>query len=83
MTIRKTIEEALVNHGLWPKEAANVVAELEADKASEPMWHRWDEDSSNYPPALLSVLLISAKSKAVEWLEKNAPKHFALAILKQ
>lgn len=81
MTIRKKLETELENHGLWPSEAVAVMTELEADEASKPMRGRWNEDETAYPPQLFAVVLMSAKSKAVGWIDRNAPMHFARDIL--
>jgi ribonuclease I len=81
MTIRKRLETELVNHGLWPNEAEAVMTELEADEASKPMQGRWNEDETVYPPQLLAVVLMSAKTKAVEWIDRNKPMHFARGVL--
>ena len=81
MTIRKKIEETLFNYGLWEDEAKIIVAEAEQEKVLEMMRGRWDSDVSAYPSSLLAVVLISVKHYAVEWLKKNKPEHFALAIL--
>lgn len=81
MTIREKLETELVNHGLWPKEAEAVMNELETDEALKPMQGRWSEDTTGYPPQLLAIVLMSAKQKAVEWIDRNKPKHFARGIL--
>ena len=77
MTIRKLLEEKLCENGLWPAEATKIITELEGEKSSAAMAGRWDEDSSAYPEALLSVLWVSARSQAALWLEKNNPRHWA------
>lgn len=81
MTIRKQLETELVNHGLWPNEAAAVLDELEAEKASEPVQGRWHEDTTACPPQLFAVVLFGAKQKAVEWIDRNKPQHFARFLL--
>lgn len=81
MTIREKLETELVNHGLWPKEAKEVMDELEADEASESMQGRWNEDTTAYPPQLLAVVFFSAKQKAIDWIDRNKPMHFARGIL--
>jgi hypothetical protein len=81
MILRKKIETELVNRGLWPKEAEAVMKELEADKSSVPMQGRWDEDETAYPSQLFAVLLMAAKTKAVEWIDTNKPMHFARSLL--
>ena len=81
MTIRQMLEDKLVNHGLWPDEAKKVMEAVAAHPASESMQGRWDSESDGYPAQLIPVLWIGVKTRAVEWIDVNKPKHFARAIL--
>ncbi len=82
-TIRERIEKELFNHGLWPEEAKAIVKEMETQDLQETktMKDRWDEAEEGYPKVVLAVLLLSAKTQAVQWIDKNKPRHFARYIL--
>lgn len=83
MTIRETLEERLVNSGLWPDEAKSVVEAMIKDDADNDqlMVHRWGESVDNYPKPLMSVLWLTAKQRAISWIDENKPQHFAKLIL--
>lgn len=81
MTIRNRMETELVNCGLWPDEAKIVMDKLESESHS-PMKYRYNEDETAYPVRLLAVILRTVKNKAIEWIDANAPKHFARGLLK-
>lgn len=80
MTIRQKLETRLVDHGLWDEEAAKVMNQAEQNDSLKDMKGRWNDDVENYPPQLLAVVWMSVKLQAKQWLEANAPKHFALAM---
>lgn len=81
MTIHETLKTKLVDHGLFADEAEAVLTELAAAPESESMQGRWREDADDYPPVMTSVLMLSAKRKAVEWIDRNKPMHWARALL--
>lgn len=81
MSIRERLEAELVNHGLWPEEATETLNKAEVAKENEAMKGRWNEDVTGYPPQLMSVLWLSIKTTAKEWLKAEKPNHFALAML--
>lgn len=82
MTIRTKLQNLLENHGLWPEEIKTVIEKTILAEENELMAGRWDEDESNYPPAIMNLAWFSAKTNAIEHLESTKPKHFALHILK-
>lgn len=80
-TFREVLTRYLVEENfLWPEEAKAVVDIVTQNEDS--MVNRWDERVMNYPPTLLPVLQLKVKDAAIVYLEKTAPKHIALAILK-
>jgi hypothetical protein len=81
MTIREKLVAQLVDHGLWPQEALDVIKIYEDSDAGVSMKGRWDEDISEYPVALLSTLFLILKGEAVKWIDANKPMHFARGIL--
>lgn len=76
MSINDKLAQQLVEHGLWPHEAQAVMTELKAHKSSAAMQGRWDDDAE-FQTHLIAVLLISAKTQAIKWIDRNAPQHFA------
>jgi len=80
MTIREKLEEMLVNHMLWDTEAKQIMDQAEQDESLAAMKGRWNDKAEGYPPQLLAVTWLSVKLQAKQWLEANAPNHFALAM---
>lgn len=68
----------LTNNGLWPKEAIPIIEGVSSGgEVLETMQGRWKDPVTAYGEPLLAVVLISIRSYAREWLEVNAPNHFA------
>lgn len=80
MTVKDTMEAKLVEHMLWPKEAAMIV-KLAQDSGDFDKNIKWNDHTDGYPPEFLAVLFAGVKRHAILWLEANAPKHFALFTL--
>ena len=80
-TIRKHIEETLVNHGLWPNEAEQVMNHVVELPENVSMRDRWEHDTEDYPPSIVTLAWMSAKETAIEHLKKTNPQHFALWLL--
>ena len=83
MKIRNLLQQKLEDKGLWPQEAQAVLKAAEANPANQPMQKRWEDDSEDYPTALLSLLLIGVEHEAVRWLKANKPQHFALKMFEE
>jgi pyruvate carboxylase len=81
MTFRDKMQQMLVEHGLWPEEASQVMEQCVADKMLESMQGRWGDDVSGYPTQMSTIVWMSVKAIAVKWIESNKPMHFAKAIL--
>jgi len=82
MTIINKLVTLLTDHGLWPNEIAEVLSIIKSAPENESMTGRWDDEESDYPPAIMTLAWMSAKAHAIDYLEKTKPKHFALALLK-
>ena len=80
MTVRENVETFLVNQGLWPEEAKEVVDEL--IDVNEPFAGVAEKSAEGYPSAFFAVSYACAKDLAIKHLEKTKPMHFALSILK-
>lgn len=83
MTIRKKMEEDLINHGLWPDEAVIILNNARESKVLESMEERWEEDTGGYPTQLLAAVWMSIKPIALDWIKTNKPQHFARFMLEQ
>lgn len=75
MTIKETLTGYMTKRGLFPAEADEVV---EAYKAREPsMSQRMGDQTEDYPPEFLTVLLVTIRLGVVDWIDNNKPKHWA------
>ena len=79
MTVENHIKTELVNHGLWPNEAEIVIESLKQDL--QKITIKWNDDCSGYPPFFITNIFSMAKVKAIEYIDKNAPNHFARNLL--
>lgn len=79
MTVENHIKTELINHGLWPNEAEIVIESLKEDL--QKVIVKWSDDCSAYPPVLINTLFSLSKVKAIEYIDKNAPNHFARNLL--
>lgn len=82
MTIQQKMHNMLVDHLMWDDEATEVIDKAKESEVLSSMVGRWNDDTTDYPPTLLSVVWISVRDCAIEWLQERAPKHIALTMLK-
>ncbi len=77
-TLRDKLAKYLTDHGLWPKEAEEVI-DTYRDSEAYPEDQRWrfEDVAEGYPPQVLSVMILAVRSEAVRWIDANKPKHFA------
>ena len=80
-TIKETLINKLIEHGLWKDEAEKIMLEVESAPENELMKNRWQEDASNYPEIITNIVWFSTKRHAIEWIDANKPLHFAKHIL--
>lgn len=64
----------LVDRGMFEDQAKAVMVLVQADPVNEPMKDRWNDRVDGYPPQMQAVCLVSIKSQALEWIDKNCPK---------
>lgn len=81
MKIQDKLENELVSNGLWPDEAKKIIAEFKIDKDYQVMSVRWERAADEYPPQMLAVLLTAVKIKALNWIDRKKPEHFARDII--
>ena len=77
MTIQEDIHQQLVGNGLFDSQADAVIELMKASKANAAMSERWGDSPGEYPPAIAILAWLSAKRAAVEWIDANAPSHWA------
>lgn len=76
-TIQEVLVGRLVENGLWKDQAEAVIEQVKARPGNDPMRDRWNDEATGYPPPLMSVLWLSARQAAVEWIDENKPLHWA------
>ena len=75
MSIESDLTDYLVNKGLWPDDAATVVASVKAQNGSLSI--RWSGPRADYPPVMIGVLMMLAKREAAKLLDATQPGHFS------
>lgn len=71
MTIEEKVKEMLLDCGLFPDQAQEIVEKAKAE--IEEMTNRWDEAVEDYPPVFLAALWFPVKKHALAWVDENAP----------
>ena len=71
LTIRGQLQKKLYEIGMFPEQTSEVLDNMEA-KMPE-MQGRWQESFANYPEPMRLVLLLTAKSYALKWVDANLP----------
>ena len=78
MTFEEYILDQLINSGLLEEQATEVLAMTKADSANEDFSERWEDSIERYPTPMKSVLWLSAKYNALEWIYENVPGRICL-----
>jgi hypothetical protein len=76
-TIEQKIKQKLVDGGISPDEADEVMNRVKTDvtnKQMKQMEGRWKDDIESYPSQLLGGLLVIAKRHALEYIDEKMPK---------
>ncbi len=76
MTIREYLSDYLANRGLFADEAAKVI-EAYKDRETSISSRMNDDIFTDYPPEFIKVLIVTIRGEAVDWIDKNKPKHWA------
>ncbi|KKN55689.1 hypothetical protein LCGC14_0579910 [marine sediment metagenome] len=75
MTTQEYIEDYLVNCMLFPEQAKQIVEAFKLRPEAQSI--RWDTPIDGYPTVFHAALKLSIDAEALEWIDKNMPKHFA------
>ena len=77
MRIRDKLVSQLCENGLFKDQADQVIESYISRPAGDPMKDRLDEDERIYPAMLMAVTWVGVCGAAVDWIDKNAPGHWA------
>ena len=70
-TFRKKATQYLINNGMGEGDAKSVIEIVYSDKDID---FKWDDKTSDFPDAVLNVVLFCVRQTALEWIDANAPK---------
>lgn len=76
MTVRELMIKRLVDLGLWPDQAEGVIEAARVHKMFSGLGLRWSTPVDEYPASLATVVWISVRAVAREWLAEHAPGHW-------
>ena len=71
----KLIHDMLVDHGLWPEEATEIMGRVA--RVTPNMENRWKDPPDGYPVAVFRTLWIIARIEALRWIDETKPMHWA------
>lgn len=79
MTLEEAMQTKLYQHGLFPDQAAAVMAQVKALPNMDAV--RWSGDEHQYDPApVKAIVWMECIEQAKIWLKTNHPHHWALAM---
>lgn len=73
MTIEEKMKEMLLNYGLFPDHAREVMEKAKEGIEAMEGW-RWNDIAEGYPSQFLAALWLSVKQYALAWIDENIPK---------
>lgn len=74
MTFRQFALDYLDHREVSRDQAIAIVDRLIDHPAAAEMRDRWDEDTSGYPPVIATIITITLRQVAVEWIDENCPE---------
>jgi len=74
MTFREAMVKAMTSRGMFQTQAMDVIGNYIEENINDSMLGRWNDDVSAYPDNLQTVLWLSVKDYAHEWIKANAPE---------
>lgn len=77
MKIRAKMLANLCNKGLFEEQAKKIMESYEQSPMGQPMKGRMDDDEEGYPPVVLATTWAGVKHTALQWIDENAPQHWA------
>ena len=73
VSFEHAVTDWLVNNGMSPEQAAQVIAKAKEHKPLESFKNRWKDDTTSYPPMMMKVVLLGVKQVAIKWIDENLP----------
>lgn len=80
MKISDKMLELLINNGLFPQDAEEILKRYISSDEAKPMACRMNDDESSYPPQALAAVWLGIQHHALEWIDENVPEHWARPI---
>lgn len=80
LTVKSTVITHLTQCGLWNEEAETVFEEMLKDD-SIPPGITWGSPAAGYPKGVITEVIKLARTRAVKYIDREKPKHFARATL--
>lgn len=74
-TVKQKLESMLIQRGMFESQAESVMEKAipELNSIVKDYNIRFDSSSSEYPEVIYSILFMSVKKVALEWIEENVP----------
>lgn len=79
-TVKSTVITHLTQCGLWEEEAQAIVEEMQKVDQLPPNV-KWGAPTCEYPPKVITEVITLARHRAVKYIDREVPKHFARATL--
>ena len=79
MTVTEWMLESLTSRGMFDQDAEKIIEQLkpQLEKSDHSMSERWNDKISNYVMPIKTVWSIWLDRVALEWIDENAPQHWA------
>jgi hypothetical protein len=77
MKIKDRMIKELFARGLFKNQAEAVLKQYVESDLGEAMRDRMDDDESDYPDCVTSIVWLGVKLSAMEWIDATCPEHWA------
>jgi len=74
MTVEEKIRKMLIQNGLSDDQTDEVIKLLKESDLTKSMANRWSDSIDSYPSMIITVLWISAKKIALEYIDETFPQ---------
>lgn len=69
--------QLLLNSGLFEEDAKVVMQRAQDSEVLQAMKGRWQDKASDYPTAMLPIVLMGVSAETVKWMDEECPQHWA------
>lgn len=73
MTLKEKLTAMLVERGLFPDQAKQIMESIITDPDNKSMSDRWSHDIEEYPEPMLKVLWLVTSTHTLNWIDENLP----------